>query len=231
MSTREQTRVANLKHVFENVIFHKHALECLKSIKMTHVRSLLNATPKDFRAATYEEDGTTEPIPSELFNDLIAFGAYVRWRNNSTEITERIDENYFKVTEQDLIYTVNCTIFRTSDGNYSYNAQLGKMEEVAPRALATTAPNPSSTLAHSRSPVSEWNRGVRRDKNAFTKLHKLEDLEQWTRDNKKTAKAQDLDDVLTPITRRLLPRMPIFSQTQARGRARKTRSSRQWHKM
>jgi hypothetical protein len=151
------------------------------------------------RTATYtEEDGSTEPIPIDLVNSLIAFSAYVRWRNSSDEITERISGNYLKITEQDLIYTQGGSIFRTSDGNYSYNRLLGNMEEVTPRALSTTAPNPSSTLAHSRSPVSEWNRGVRRDKNAFTKLHKLEDLEQWTRDNKKTAKAPDLNDFFDP---------------------------------
>jgi hypothetical protein len=129
MSTAEQKRAADLRHIIENVLLdYKPCYQCLKSIGIKQVSDILDATPKELRAATYtEDDGTTASIPSEIVNALIALTAYIKWRNLASEINERIGEDYNKITVDDLDYSMRGSVFHTNDGRFCYDCKLGKM--------------------------------------------------------------------------------------------------------
>jgi hypothetical protein len=154
------------------------------------------ATPKDLRAAKYKDaQGTTQGIPVGLVNEMLALKAYVKLRNSSTEITERILGNYEKVTQDDMDNVKRQVIFHTSSGDFQYDPNTITMEPVQIIPQPTTATSPSPNLPHPRSGVAEFDRGVKRDKGAFTKLTDLSKTKQWLRNNTKTARAQGVYEV------------------------------------
>jgi hypothetical protein len=160
MATREQKRIADFKHIVKDVFLINNEIcyELLKLIGINSVRNILEASPKDFRNATYTDDNdTTIPISAAPLNELIALSVYIKWGTSSGA--------YSKVTRDDLEKTMDVMIFRTSSGSYSFDHIAGKMILVAAtRATPTTATSLINPLPQSRSAVSEWNKGVQQEK-------------------------------------------------------------------
>jgi hypothetical protein len=76
-------------------------------------------------------------IPQQFVNELMALSAYIKWRNSSDEVNERISNNYSKITSDDIRNTKNGMLFHSSSGKYVYDLNKGKMILVATQLQAT----------------------------------------------------------------------------------------------
>ncbi len=168
MRTLEQeqaTNVRDIEHIVETVLEEEMFYDYLKSLRIKSAREIITATPEGIRSATYpDENGVTTAISISQANHILTFIAYVKWRNTSPEITERINDDYKKVTESNIIDAMQGSIFHTSSGNYLYDSSIAKMIQDTSRR---------------QSPLSEWKEGVPQDKS----LKELVDLDQWLRDS------------------------------------------------
>ena len=97
MLTLEQeqaTNVRDIEHIVETVLDEEMFYDYLKSLNIKSAREIITATPEDIQSATYlDENGVTTAIPCSHVNHILAFIAYVKWRNTSPKITERINDN------------------------------------------------------------------------------------------------------------------------------------------
>ena len=183
MLTLEQeqaTNVRDIEHIVETVLEEEMFYDYLKSLNIKSAREIITATPEGIRSATYpDENGVTTAISISQANHILTFIAYVKWRNTSPEITERINDDYNKVTFDNINDARRGLLFRTSWGNYLYDSTTAKMiqDTSQPQTIATAST--ISTLPHPRSSLSEWEDGVPRNKS----LKELVDLDQWLRDS------------------------------------------------
>jgi hypothetical protein len=130
-TTREQKRIANFKHIIDNLIDDDLCGECLESLGIKSADSIMRTSPKHLRSATYkDESGTTKAIPVGLVNETLAFKAYVKFKNSSADISERILGNYDKVTADDLDNVKRQVIFHSSSGDFQYDPEPRKMMPV-----------------------------------------------------------------------------------------------------
>ncbi len=183
MLTREQERATNVRdieHIVETVLEEEMFYDYLKSLRIKSAREIITATPEGIRSATYpDENGVTTAISIEDASHILTFIAYVKWRNTSPKITERINDDYNKVTFDNINDARRGSLFRTSWGNYLYDSTTAKMIQDTSQLQTIATASTISTLPHPRSSLSEWEKGVPQNKS----LKELVDLDQWLRDS------------------------------------------------
>jgi hypothetical protein len=129
-NARKAKDPANLKHVVA-LIDNEFFLPCLDSLGVTTAQEILNMSPKNIRAATYEDaNKVTKVISIGLAINILCFRAYALFRNSSSVITEKVMNDFEKITQEDLDDVCSGVVFRSSSGNFCYDSHSAKMMPV-----------------------------------------------------------------------------------------------------
>ena len=98
--TATTTQQQYFRHIIDVVLAEEeHIDECLKSVNIKKVDSILSVTNAKLKSATYPEaDGTLAPIPNDAYHCILSFKHFVKFCNSLPDPDTRIGGDWSKVT-------------------------------------------------------------------------------------------------------------------------------------
>ena len=96
--TAPTTRQQHFRHIIDVVLAEEeHIDECLKSINIKKVGSILSVTEAKLKTAKYPEaDGTLTSIPDDAYHYIMSFKHFVKFCNNLPDPDTRIGLEKFE---------------------------------------------------------------------------------------------------------------------------------------
>ena len=151
------TRQQYFRHVIDVVLAdEEHIEECLQSINIKKVGSIINVTKAMLKLAKYPEaDGTLTPIPDDAFHYIWSFKHYVKFCNNLPDPDTRIIGDWSKITADSFIQFHGAVYDSDTEdiiqANYDQQMLYAKEEWDKKRGITTPTPTtvPPSNSNHS----------------------------------------------------------------------------------